>query len=150
MEEDSHVFISDKSKERLSINTWVRMNHVSLKMTHAITEHLRQWDLSLAHFDVLVHVHEAEGLMQQELARRLLVTEGNVCYLVDKLEQRQLLIRKSEGRFKHLFLSTQGRQLLDDLLPIHRGVVTELFASLSPEEHAALLSALRVLDKALD
>lgn len=150
MEEDKHIFISDKSKERLSINTWVRMNHVSLKMAHAITEHLHQWDLSLAHFDVLVHVHEAEGLMQQELARRLLVTEGNVCYLVDRLEQRQLLIRKSEGRFKRLFLSAQGRQLLDDLLPVHRGVVTELFASLSPEEHAALLSALRVLDKALD
>ena len=149
MEKDEHNLITDKSMERFSINTWVRLAHVYLKMTHAMTEHLRCWNLSLAHFDVLMQVHEAEGLMQQELAHRLLVTKGNVCYLVDKLEQRQLLIRRNEGRVNHLFLSAQGRQLLDEILPAHRKVVTALFAPLSYEDHSALLSSLRVLDKAL-
>ena len=40
--------------ERFSNKTWVRLSQVSLKMTPAMTKHLRRWDLSLAHFDVLV------------------------------------------------------------------------------------------------
>jgi len=149
MERDEYTLITDKRMEQFSINTLMRLTHVYLKMTHALTEHLRRWDLSPAYFDVLVQIYEAEGLMQQELADRLLVTKGNVCYLVDKLEQHQLLIRRSEGRFNHLFLSEKGRQLLEEILPAHRKVVAALFAPLSYEDHAALLSSLRVLDKAL-
>ena len=58
----------------------MRLSQVYLKMTHAMTKHLRRWDRSLAHCDVLVQGHEAEGLMQQKLAHRLSDTKGNVCY----------------------------------------------------------------------
>jgi DNA-binding MarR family transcriptional regulator len=149
MEKDERNAITDERMERFSVSIWIRLAHVYAKMTHALTEQLRGWALSLAHFDVLVQVNEAEGLMQQELAQRLLVTKGNVCYLVDKLEQQHLLVRRNEGRVNRLFLTVQGQQLLAEVLPTHRKVLTSLFASLSSEDLSALLASLRTLDKAL-
>lgn len=149
MENDERPGRNAESMERFAISTWIRLAHVYVKIMHVLTEQLRGWELSLAHFDVLVHVKEAEGLTQQELAQRLLVTKGDVCYLVDKLEQRQLLVRKNAGRVNRLFLSTRGQQLLAEVLPAHRQLLSSLFAPLSSEDRAALQVALRSLDKAL-
>lgn len=132
-----------------SVMVWMRLARVYDKIIHAITEHLRQWDISLATFDLLIQVGAHEGLTQQELADRLLVTKGDICYMVDKLEQIHFLKRSREGRSKHLSLTEQGRQLLDEIMPHHQRLVSSLFTSLSEEEHRVLLSMLRTLDKSL-
>jgi DNA-binding MarR family transcriptional regulator len=149
MEKNSNEARHENENTRLSLVTWMRLAHVYTKVCHAVTEHLRRWSLSLAHFDVLVHVSEAEGLTQQELADRLLVTKGNVCYLVDRLEQQHLVIRRSEGRINRLFLTEQGRQLYDEIIPEHREVIASLFSSLPPETQSNLHIALRTLDQTL-
>ena len=113
-----------------SVRVWVHLAHVYNKIIHAITEHLRQWEISLATFDLLVQVGAHEGLTQQELADQLLVTKGDICYMVDKLEQKHFLKRSREGRVKRLYLTEQGRQLLDEIMPLHQKLVASLFASL--------------------
>jgi DNA-binding MarR family transcriptional regulator len=97
----------------------------------------------------LAQVGAAEGIMQQELADSLLVTKGNVCQLLDRLEGRGLILRRREGRTNRLFLTDKGRRLCNEVVPAHETLVAERFSALSPKEQTQLHELLRKLDKSL-
>jgi DNA-binding MarR family transcriptional regulator len=129
---------------------WLRLMRVFQKVDRVSGEHLRVWDLSVAQFDVLARVGTAEGIKQQEVADSLMVTKGNVCQLLDKMEARGLLCRRQEGRANRLFLTDTGRRLFEEVVPAHEAVIAERFSVLSEGEQAQLHEILRKLDRALD
>jgi DNA-binding MarR family transcriptional regulator len=129
---------------------WLRLVRVFQKVERASSEHLRRWDLSVAQFDVLAHVGASEGVVQQDLAESLLVTEGNVCQLLDRMEGRGLILRRREGRTNRLFLTDAGRRLFDEVVPAHEAMISERFSALSAGEQEQLHELLRKLDRVLD
>jgi len=134
---------------RPALLAWLRLARVFQKIERVSTEGTRCFGLSMAQFDVLAHVGAAEGLMQQELADSLLVTKGNICQLVDRMEQAGLLVRRQEGRANRLFLTDQGRSLFNQVIPRHEDNIVALFSALTPEEQSQLLNLLRKLDRAV-
>ncbi len=137
-------------EQRRAIAAWLRLARVFHKIDHASVEQMRAWDLSLAQFDVLARVGASEGVTQQQLADRLLVTKGNICQLLDRMEARGLLERHQEGRANRIFLTESGRALWCQVVPAHEALIGELMGALSPEEQAELLPLVRKLDHALD
>jgi DNA-binding MarR family transcriptional regulator len=129
---------------------WLRLMRVYHKVDRVSGEHLKGWDLSVAQFDVLAHVGASEGMTQQELADSLLVTKGNVCQLLDKLEGRGLISRHQEGRANRLFLTAEGQRLFDEVVPAHEAMIADRFSVLSGEEQTQLHELLRKFDRALD
>jgi DNA-binding MarR family transcriptional regulator len=129
---------------------WLRLMRVYQKVDRISSEHLKHWGLSVAQFDVLAHVGASEGMTQQELADSLLVTKGNVCQLVDKLEDRGLISRLQQGRANRLFLTEEGRRLVEQVVPAHEVAIAERFSVLSIEEQARLYELLRKFDRTLD
>jgi DNA-binding MarR family transcriptional regulator len=127
----------------------MRLARVFQKVDRASAEHLRQWGLSVAQFDVLAQVGSAEGITQQELADRLLVTKGNICQLLDRMEQAGLISRRQAGRVNHLALTDAGQRLYQEVAPVQERFIAGQFSVLSPEEEAQILSILRKLDHAL-
>ncbi len=134
--------------ERLAVATWLRLMRVYTKLDRALSAHLHEeWGLSHAHFDVLAHVGAQEGMTQQELADRLLVTKGNVCQLLDRLSASGLLVRQQDGRANRLFLTGRGRDLFETIVPRHEAAIAELLAPLSLSEQIQLGALLRKLDR---
>jgi DNA-binding MarR family transcriptional regulator len=129
---------------------WLRLARVFSKVDRASAEHLRGWQLSPAQFDVLAHVGAAEGLTQQELADRLLVTKGNIAQLLDRMECAGLLERHQDGRANRLYLTARGRTLYAAAVPAHEAVIAALLRGLSAEEQAQLHTLLRKLDRAME
>lgn len=140
-----------RSRRRLPLGVlaWLRLARVFQKVERRSSEHLREHGLSAAQFDVLAHVGAAEGITQQELADALLVTKGNVCQLLDRMEAAGLIVRRAEGRANRLYLTPAGRRLFDAVVPAHEAVIAERFAALSADEQGRLLALLRKLDHAL-
>ena len=134
---------------RSGLLAWLRLARVFQKVERDSGEHLRGWDLSVAQFDVLAHVGAKEGMTQRELADALLVTKGNVCQLLDRMEDRGLISRRQEGRAKRLFLTDAGRRLFAEVVPEHEAVIAERFSVLSEGEQERLHELLRKIDKAL-
>jgi DNA-binding MarR family transcriptional regulator len=135
---------------KVGLLAWLRMARVFQKVERASGEHLRGWDLSVAQFDVLAHVGAAEGISQRELAESLLVTKGNVCQMLDKMEGRGWILRRQEGRTNHLFLTEVGRKLFEEVVPAHEAMITERFSVLSEKEQTQLYELLRKFDRALN
>jgi DNA-binding MarR family transcriptional regulator len=127
----------------------MRLARIFQRVERDSGERLRGWSLNVAQFDVLARVGASEGMTQQELADSLLVTKGNVCQLVDRMEGRGWISRRQEGRANRLFLTDEGRRLFDEVVPDHEALVEERFSALSRGEQEQLHELLRKLDKAL-
>src|SRR5215470_9854847 len=118
---------------------WLRLVRVFQKVDRTSTEALRCRQLSPAQLDVLAKVSSSEGISQQELANALLVTKGNVCQLLDKMEASGLLERRPDGRVNRLFLTDQGRRIHDEVVPTHDAMLAAYFSTLSGNEQHELL-----------
>jgi DNA-binding MarR family transcriptional regulator len=134
---------------RHSLLAWLRMWRVVQKVERTAAEHLRAYGLNYAQFDVLAHVGAAEGSKQKELGESLLVTKGNVSHLIDQMERRGLVWRRQEGRTNRLYLTEEGRQLFEEVVPAHEDLVHQQMSALSEEEQAQLHELLRGLDRSL-
>ena len=138
------------SERSIAVPAWLRLARVFQKIDRASVDHLRHWDLSVAQFDVLAQVGLREGMTQQQLADHLLVTKGNVCQLLDRMEERGLLVRNQEGRANRLYLTEKGRNLRSEAMPAQDQLIADIFAALPREDQAALLAMLRRLDHSLE
>jgi DNA-binding MarR family transcriptional regulator len=131
------------------VTLWLRYARVFHRIEHRLVAQLRSHDLSLAQFDVLAQVSASEGLTQQELADQLLVTKGNVCQLLDRMEQSDLLVRRQDGRANRVYLTAGGRRLAQEVLPEHEALIASLLSALPPDEQRQLRVLLRTLDHSL-
>jgi DNA-binding MarR family transcriptional regulator len=134
--------------KRASLLAWFRLARSFQLIDRASTDHLKSFDLSVAQFDVLAQVGAAEGITQQRLADALLVTKGNVCQLLDRMEARHLVERRPAkfGRAKHLYLTDEGRALNRAAVPAQENLIDQLFGALSDQEQEQLAKLLRKLE----
>ncbi len=148
MEPTGERWARSHAERRIGVALWGRLARFYERQMRLAAAHLHAWNLSAAQFDVLATVGRHEGMTQQELAERLLVTQGNITQLLDKLERRGLLQRCPDGRTKRLMLTDAGRQLHDDVVPAQERFQGQQFAPLSPAEQHQLLMLLRKLQHA--
>jgi MarR family transcriptional regulator, 2-MHQ and catechol-resistance regulon repressor len=130
-----------------ALRAWVRMLRLSQKVQPALAETLRSLGLNPAEFDILDTLAAREGLTQQELADALLVTKGNMTYHLCRMAERGLVDRRPEGRKNRLYLTGEGRRLLEEALPEHEALIDERFSGLSVEDRAQLADLLKKLDR---
>ena len=65
-------------------------------MNDVIARLVKPHGLTSAHFDVLMTLKAGEGISQQELSERLLMTKGNACVTVQKMEVLGLVERRAD------------------------------------------------------
>jgi DNA-binding MarR family transcriptional regulator len=123
------------------------MLRITRRDQRAATRHLATWDLSYAQFDALAQIGAQEGISQHELAERLLVTQGNITQLLDKLERRDLVQRCPEGRTNRLVLTPAGRALFREVVPAHEDWQQSRLDVLSEADQRTLLRILAQLDR---
>ena len=90
-------------------------------MTAKAGELAKRHGLTLPHLEVLLCLNQGEGISQQDLAERLLLTKGNICVMVQKMEAAGLIERRSDPddqRFHRLYMAPAGKQKLRE---IHAG-----------------------------
>jgi len=131
------------------VTSWLRLARAHQLLARAFSDHLRGHGLSPAQFDVLVHVGDRPGLTQQELAERLLVTKGNVCQILGRMEVQGLITRQPEGRAKRVDLTPAGERLYAEVIPAHEARVEEILGALSSADQATLRRLLRAVERAV-
>ena len=137
-----------RERTRRAVATWLRLARFVNAQHAALGIRLREWRLSLAQFDIIAQIGAGEGLSQKALADRLVVTQGNVTQLLQKLEKRRLVARPPSGRSNSLQLTVAGRRLRDALVPGQERAIAERFAALSDNELETLSRLLRKLLRA--
>lgn len=116
---------------------WFRFLRLHQRGHGAIAQRLRRHGLSVAQFDLLSTLTEAEGITQRDLAERLYVTKGNVSGLVDRLVEAGLVDRRAipgDRRSYALHLTEAGRKAAAIGMETQQLFVDETVGKLPPRD----------------
>jgi DNA-binding MarR family transcriptional regulator len=139
------------SPEELEVRTWVQLVRTFSRMERRLEEVLERHGLSIPQFDILATLGFEQGITQQELAERLLVTKGNICGMIDRMEANGWVERKpdpEDRRANRLFLTRRGKKQLGQTMPDEQALVKEMMSALLHGELQSLYQFLDRLDEA--
>ena len=133
------------SKQRLRL--WLRLLRATRSVESELRERLRKdFDATLPRFDVLAALHRCQdGMTMTELSRFLMVSNGNVTGIIDRLVQEGLVVRvpdKKDRRATFVRLTQKGVAAFGEMAAAHEGWVDGLLSDVSAEEAADLISLL--------
>jgi DNA-binding MarR family transcriptional regulator len=123
------------------VDAWVQLAHAYHRIARRLEQALVPHGLSLAQFEVLARLHFDGPMNQNDLAQLLLVTKGNVCGLIDRLETAGLVERRADPadrRANRLLVTERGTTLLAASLPDHLAIIRERLGGLSEAEQRTL------------
>jgi len=145
---DRHGRIGERD---IGMIAWMRLARVYHLVDRATVELVKRFDLTTAQFDVIAQVGAKEGRTQQVLADALLVTKGNITQLLDRLEERCLIERRTEPgrRGKMLYLTDSGWRLNRQVVPAQETMISALFDRLSGDDRIELNRILRQFNRTL-
>ena len=127
----------DDHKDELRL--WLRLLTCTTLVERDIRRRLRAaFGLTLPRFDLMAQLERApEGLTLGELSRRLMVSNGNVTGLVERLVgsgQVERMPHAVDRRVVQVRLTEAGRVAFARMARAHAGWVGELFEGMSAEE----------------
>ena len=127
---------------------WLRLARFVKRSEQEGAERLRKWDVSVPQSEIIGHVGDAgAGIIQQDLAEKMLSTQGNISQLLQGLEQRGLITRNKQGRTNRVTLTERGQELYEEVTPSQTAWHVSQFDALTDAELKTLLRLMRKVDK---
>lgn len=132
------------------LRLWLRLLSCKTLVESEIRRRLRdRFDTTLPRFDLMAQLDKAPvGMKLGELSQRLMVSNGNITGLVDRLVAQGLLDRQpapNDRRAQLVKLTPEGRRAFRSMASEHEDWVASIFGGLTAAEQDALM---RLLAKA--
>ena len=136
------------------LRLWLRLLTCTTMIETTIRSRLReQFGVTLPRFDLMAQLQKIPaGLTLGELSRRLMVTNGNVTGLVERLVVAGEVERAphpTDGRATTVRLTSAGRDSFATMARAHEGWVAALFADVPPADRAVLMEMLGRLKRSV-
>jgi DNA-binding MarR family transcriptional regulator len=132
------------------LRLWLRLFTCKELIESEVRKHLREdFAFTLPRFDLMAQLDRAhKGMTLGELSQRMMVTNGNVTGLVERLVEQGLVDRRpsrEDRRAQIVSLTAEGRRLFRAMARANEEWIGDMFADLSNSDIEALL---RLLAKA--
>ncbi len=136
------------------LRLWLRLLTCTNLIETAVRKRLAErFDTTLPRFDLLAQLERApNGMTLGDLSKRMMVTNGNVTGLVDRLVQAGHIKRTAlpnDRRVQIVKLTPKGQAHFNRIASAHEDWIAEYFALLSPKEIGALIGALGKLKESV-
>lgn len=139
-------------EEEQALRLWISLARCYATFSRAVACKVAEYDLTAPQFGVLEALYHLGPLSLGELAEKLLVTGGNITYVMDRLESQGLVARERSGndrRVVRAHLTTKGRATIEGVFPGHVDFVRGLVTDLDMEEQKELRELLKRLGKSV-
>lgn len=134
------------SKTRLRL--WIRLLRVSRSIEGVARERLKsKFSATLPRFDVMAALYrKPDGMLMSEISRFLMVSNGNVTGIVDRLVSDGLVARaqrNGDRRTSFISLTRKGRTAFAEMAAAHESWIDELLGGISVRDAEQLSSKLK-------
>ncbi|MCK8494972.1 MULTISPECIES: MarR family winged helix-turn-helix transcriptional regulator [Spirosoma] len=121
---------------------------VNIAFRQFVQQKLKQqkFDLTYEMLQVMGYLWENDGVNQQEIANATLKDKASLTYLIDNLTRRELVYRQedtNDRRNKLIFLTDQGKQLKQEILPWIYEMYTAANSGITEQEFENAMQVLR-------
>ncbi|MFZ0053696.1 MAG: MarR family transcriptional regulator [Pseudolabrys sp.] len=133
------------SKQRLRL--WLRLLRSSRAIEAQLRERLRtRFSITLPQFDVMAALARSEeGMTMTELSRQLMVSNGNVTGIIDRLVAEKLVLRQAPASDRRSFivrLTPKGASQFSVIAKAHEGWIDEMLEEFGAMEAESIISQL--------
>ena len=138
--------------EERALRLWIALARCYSTFSRSVASKVSEYGLTTAQFGILEALHHLGPLSLGELADKLLVTGGNVTFVMDRLEEQGLVRRERSGQDRRVVvarLTEEGRGLIEGVVPGHAAFVEELTEPLDAAEQDRLRELLKKLGKGI-
>ena len=134
-----------RDKQRLRI--WLRLLKISRQMEAEIRERLRvEFATTLPRFDVMAALYrESDGMKMSALSAALMVSNGNVTGIVERLVTDGLVVRvpvSGDRRAMIVQLTDRGREEFAHMAKVHESWIASMLDMLSDQDADVLVDLL--------
>jgi DNA-binding MarR family transcriptional regulator len=129
------------------LRLWLRLLTCTTLIEGEVRRRLREaYHVTLPRFDLMAQLDRTpNGMTLGELSQRMMVSNGNVTGLAERLVEQGLLDRRAsptDRRAQIVSLTTEGRRVFRAMARTHEDWIAEIFAGLAPDEVDALMQLL--------
>ncbi|NNM74977.1 MarR family winged helix-turn-helix transcriptional regulator [Enterovirga aerilata] len=132
---------------RAELRLWLRLLTCTTMIEGEIRRRLRRdFDVTLPRFDLMAQLDKAaDGMTLSDLSKRMMVSNGNLTGLVDRLVASGHVARRAsetDRRAQVISLTDLGRAEFRAMAEAHEGWIAEMFAGLSRDRVERLMELL--------
>ena len=135
-------------EQAVALRVWISLARCYATFARAVATRVAEYGLTTPQFGVLEALHHLGPLTLGDLAEKLLVTGGNITYVMDRLETQGLVTRERCGEDRRVFwatLTAEGEEKIASVFPDHVEFIEELVSAIEPHEREALRELLKKL-----
>jgi MarR family 2-MHQ and catechol resistance regulon transcriptional repressor len=140
-----------ESRER-ALRLWIALARCYATYSRSVANKVGEYGLTTPQFGIIEALYHLGPLSLGQLADKLLVTGGNVTYVMDRLEAQGLVLRERSPQDRRIIqakLTADGRKLISEVFPGHAEFIEDLASHLEVDEQEALRSLLKKLGRSI-
>lgn len=133
-----------------ALNLHIALSRASQWVNAHTDRDIRRYGLTRTEFGVLELLHHKGAQPIQQIGGKVLMSSGNITYVVDKLEKKGYVRRRAcaeDRRQTFAEITEEGSRFIEEVFPKHAEVIAEATAGLSAEEKKLAADLLKKLGK---
>lgn len=138
------------SEKEDALHLYIALSRASQWVNAYADRDIRRHGLNRTEFGVLELLYHKGPQPIQQIGSKVLMSSGNITYVVDKLEKKQFVSRRTSTEDRRLIyaeITEEGKQFIERVFPQHAEVIDQALAGLTSEERAAASGLLKKLGK---
>ncbi len=145
---DAETVVLERPRDhKAELRLWLRLLTCTTLVEDEIRARLRaDFDVTLPRFDLMAQLHKApDGLTLSQLSSRMMVSNGNLTALVERLVEAGQLERRvsaTDRRVVNVRLTSVGERAFAAMALQHEGWIAELFAQLEDADIEQIMTLL--------
>ena len=140
-----------ESRER-ALRLWIALARCYTTYSKSVANKVQEYGLTTPQFGIIEALYHLGPLSLGQLADKLLVTGGNVTYVMDRLESQGLVVRERSPQDRRIIqakLTANGRKLISEVFPGHGAFIEDLANHLEADEQELLRTLLKKLGRSI-
>ncbi|NLL30112.1 MAG: MarR family transcriptional regulator [Clostridiales bacterium] len=136
----------------INLNIVLAMARTHNSLFSKIEKSVQESGLNISEFGVLEVLYNQGDQPVQKIAEKILVTSGTITYVINKLENKNLVIRKKCEKDKRIFyvsLTKEGEELISKAFEKHKEFLNDILSGMDEDSKRSLLSNLIKLRRIL-
>ncbi len=142
------VVVETSRNEALSL--FIALSRASQWVNAHVDRDIKSMGLNRTEFGVLeLLYHKGEQPIQQ-IGEKVLMSSGNITYVVDKLENKELARRRActvDRRLTYAEITEKGKQFIEEVFPGHVDIIQRAVSGLTEQEQQQAAKLLKKLGK---
>ncbi|MGO4110818.1 MarR family winged helix-turn-helix transcriptional regulator [Paenibacillus sp. YAF4_2] len=139
----------EKEKDE-SLDLYIALARASQWVNAHADRDIRKHGLNRTEFGVLELLYHKGPQPLQQIGEKVLMSSGNITYVIDKLEKKGYVCRRASTEDRRLIyaeVTDAGTQFIEEVFPQHTLIIDQAVGGLTVEEKQAASALLKKLGK---